>query len=107
MSHHGNDEDEVRRLNSAMREVFGEFPNGRLNAYDQGAENHQAGEGDWAARAAAAVRAYDEWMPVRLGDTVATGDGTALFRRLTFGTLAELSMLGHPQRLDEHRSAPP
>ncbi|HSE71831.1 MAG TPA: alkaline phosphatase D family protein [Nocardioidaceae bacterium] len=63
------------------------------DAYDQGAENHQAGEGDWAARAAAAVRAYDEWMPVRLGDTVATGDGTALFRRLTFGTLAELSML--------------
>lgn len=52
-----------------------------------GAENHDpATEGDWAARKAASVRAYDEWMPVRR-------QGDRLFRRLRFGDLAELSML--------------
>lgn len=56
------------------------------DAWSGGAENHQAGEGDWASRRAAANRAYFEWMPVRnLGDR--------LYRRLRFGRLAELSML--------------
>jgi alkaline phosphatase D len=58
-----------------------------------GAENHDASEGSYAARRARAHRAYDEWMPVRLEGTAALGDGTRLFRRLRFGTLAELSML--------------
>lgn len=34
------------------------------DAWKGGAENHQADEGDWAARATAAERAYSEWMPV-------------------------------------------
>ncbi len=64
------------------------------DAYRKGAENHDpATEGKWSERRARAHRAYDEWMPVRMGDTVALGDGTALYRRLRFGTLAELSML--------------
>jgi alkaline phosphatase D len=58
-----------------------------------GAENHDASEGDYRARRARAHRAYDEWMPVRMGGTAETGDGTRLFRRLRFGRLAELSML--------------
>jgi alkaline phosphatase D len=59
-----------------------------------GAENHQPEtEGSWAARAAAAQRAYDEWMPVRLSGTAAVGDGGRLYRRFRFGELAELSML--------------
>ena len=59
-----------------------------------GAENHDpATEGDYLERRRRAHRAYDEWMPVRRGDSVALGDGTRLFRRLKFGTLAELSML--------------
>ena len=53
-----------------------------------GAENHTEGvEGAFADRLAAARRAYDEWMPVRLG-----ADGR-IWRRLRFGRLAELSML--------------
>ncbi len=57
------------------------------DAYAGGAENHDpATEGDWVARKAASVRAYSEWMPVRM-------DGTRLYRRLQFGDLAELSML--------------
>ena len=56
--------------------------------WSDGAENHTpATEGDFAARRAAARRAYAEWMPVRLGD-----DGR-IHRRLRYGSLVELSML--------------
>ena len=58
-----------------------------------GAENHQDDEGDYLARKRRAQRAYDEWMPVRMGGTADLRDGTRLFRRLRFGRLAELSML--------------
>jgi alkaline phosphatase D len=58
-----------------------------------GAENHQPEEGDYLTRKRRAQRAYDEWMPVRMGGTAGLGDGTRLFRRLRFGRLAELSML--------------
>ncbi|MFF5443638.1 alkaline phosphatase D family protein [Streptomyces sp. NPDC012888] len=53
-----------------------------------GADNHTPGtEGEWAARAAAAKQAYFEWMPVR-----ASIAGT-VYRRLRFGTLADLHLL--------------
>lgn len=64
------------------------------DAWRAGAENHQpATEGSFAARRLAAYRAYDEWMPVRLGGTAVVGDGRQIYRRLRFGRLAELSML--------------
>lgn len=38
MSHHGNPDPEAqKRMNEAMRQVFGEFPDGKLNANDAGA----------------------------------------------------------------------
>lgn len=37
MSHHGNDEEQERALSETMKKLFGEYPNGRLNADDQGA----------------------------------------------------------------------
>ncbi|GAB3937674.1 alkaline phosphatase D family protein [Micromonospora vulcania] len=53
-----------------------------------GAENHTPGtEGAFVDRLAAARQAYLEWMPVR------TGVDGAIYRRLRFGRLAELSML--------------
>ncbi|MGI5521184.1 alkaline phosphatase D family protein [Micromonospora sp. CA-259024] len=53
-----------------------------------GAENHTPGvEGAFSDRLAAARQAYLEWMPVR------TGVDGAIYRRLRFGRLAELSML--------------
>ena len=53
-----------------------------------GAANHTVGaEGAYADRLAAARQAYFEWMPVR------TGEGGAIYRRLRFGQLLELSML--------------
>ena len=63
------------------------------DAWRAGAENHDAGEGDYLARRARAHRAYDEWMPVRMGGTAVPGDGTRLYRRLRFGQLTELTML--------------
>ncbi|SCG53279.1 alkaline phosphatase D family protein [Micromonospora halophytica] len=58
------------------------------DAWSGGAENHTpATEGAWADRVAAARQAYQEWMPVRIGE-----DG-AIYRRFRFGQLAELSML--------------
>ena len=59
----------------------------------RGAENHNAGEGDYLRRRARAHRAYDEWMPARLSSTAALGDGDRLYRRLRWGQLAEISML--------------
>ena len=76
------------------------------DAWRDGAENHQVAEGDWAARKAAAHRAYDEWMPVRLSGTAATGDGTQLFRTLRFGGLAELSMLDLRSYRDQQAATP-
>ncbi|MGR4883571.1 alkaline phosphatase D family protein [Streptomyces sp. LARHCF249] len=62
-----------------------EFAN---DAWSGGAENHTAGaEGEWAARAAAAKQAYFEWMPVR------TSIAGTVYRRLRFGTLADLHLL--------------
>ena len=37
MSHHGNNEDREQELSATMKKLFGEYPNGRLNADDQGA----------------------------------------------------------------------
>jgi alkaline phosphatase D len=63
-----------------------EFAN---NAYMTGAENHTEGtEGTFAARKAAALQAYHEWMPVR---TVA--DKSIIYRSFDFGNLLSLHML--------------
>ncbi|MFI5760770.1 alkaline phosphatase D family protein [Streptomyces sp. NPDC051563] len=58
------------------------------DSWSGGAENHDpATEGPFAARAAAARQAYFEWMPVRTST-----EGT-VYRRLQFGTLADLHLL--------------
>ncbi|MEO5665369.1 MAG: alkaline phosphatase D family protein [Nocardioides sp.] len=76
------------------------------DAWRDGAENHQPEEGDYLARRARSHRAYDEWMPVRMNDTAELGDGTRLFRRLTFGTLAEISMLDLRTYRDQQVATP-
>ncbi|WP_378731729.1 alkaline phosphatase D family protein [Nocardia brasiliensis] len=61
------------------------------NSWSGGAGNHDpATEGAWADRKAASAQAYLEWMPVR---AKGTGGEVQIYRRLRFGTLAELSML--------------
>ena len=70
------------------------------NAWSDGAVNHEpAGdpdwsgpsEGDYAGRQAAAYQAFFEWLPVRRPDVVA--DPTRIYRRLSFGGLADLHVL--------------
>ncbi len=55
-----------------------------------GAQNHDASEGDWGARKAAAVQAYYEWMPIR---EPTARDRSAIYRAFEIGDLATLVML--------------
>ena len=60
------------------------------DSWTGGAENHTPNEGDWAARKAAALQAYDEWMPIR---PASPGDlSEAINRSFRFGDLATLVM---------------
>ncbi len=61
------------------------------DSYRDGAENHDASEGDWAVRKAASMRAYREWLPVSDHDwgTYEIGNLATLFKlesRLTART---------------------
>lgn len=59
------------------------------DTYKDGAENHNpATEGSWAARKAAALQAYHEWMPIRTGS-----DREKIYRSFDFGGLVSLHML--------------
>ena len=75
-----------------------EFAN---DAYKDGAENHTtATEGSFAARKAAAMQAYHEWMPIRTG-----ADKSKIYRSFNFGNLISLHMLdtrsvGRDQQVD-------
>ncbi|WP_054811466.1 alkaline phosphatase D family protein [Nocardia arizonensis] len=61
------------------------------NSWSGGSSTHDpAVSGAWRDRRAASARAYLEWMPVRANGS---GDQVRIYRRLRFGTLAELSML--------------
>ena len=56
-----------------------------------GAENHDpATEGPFSARRAAALQAYNEWMPIRLPDAT---KNDRIYRSFDFGSLVSLHML--------------
>ena len=58
------------------------------DAYEDGAENHQEGEGVWTDRKAIAKQVYDEWMPVR-----SDLNEFPLYRTIEYGELVDLVML--------------
>jgi alkaline phosphatase D len=62
------------------------------NSWRDGAENHNPdqGEGTWADRRAAAVRAYHEWLPIR---EQPGATGPHIYRSFRLGDLAYLIML--------------
>lgn len=61
------------------------------DSYVSGAENHdEATEGPYAARVAAALQAYHEWMPIRTPDL---DDLKKIYRSFDFGDLLSLHML--------------
>jgi alkaline phosphatase D len=78
-----------------------EFAN---NTWRDGAENHNPdrGEGEWAARRAAAAQAYLEWMPIR--EDLATRR-PRIYRSFAFGDLADLIMLD-TRLIDRDEQAP-
>ncbi|SFF89920.1 alkaline phosphatase D [Novosphingobium sp. CF614] len=66
------------------------------NPWTGGAQNHQpATEGDWAARRAASIQAYYEWMPVREPAWLPAKGRTRMqfWRGYSFGDLALLHTL--------------
>ena len=61
------------------------------DAWRGGASKHDpATDGDWQKRKSAALRAWREWMPVRLPPPP---NEETIYRRLSFGGLADLLML--------------
>ena len=60
------------------------------DAWHEGAENHDEGDGDWGSRVDAAIQAYLEWMPIRAS---ANGTSTRIFREFRYGDLLGLTML--------------
>lgn len=61
------------------------------DAYKDGAENHnpEAGEGEWQVRRRQAIRAYNEYMPIRSRSAF----DDRIYRRFRLGDLADLLML--------------
>ena len=60
------------------------------DAWREGAQNHDAGEGSYADRVRAAVQAYFEWMPIR---GAANAGDTRIYRSFDYGDLVSLVML--------------
>lgn len=60
------------------------------DAWKNGAENHQANEGNFIDRKLAALQVYFEWMPIR---PVAENDHLNIYRQFDFGSLVQLTML--------------
>lgn len=72
------------------------------DAWEEGAGNHNADEGDYGTRKLEALQAYFEWMPIR---PVIEGNDEAIFRTFRFGNLVDLHMLdtrhmGRDEQLD-------
>lgn len=61
------------------------------NSWYGGADNHDNGEGNWFNRKAEAIKAYYEWLPVRMPDP--SVDTQRIYRTFRYGDLIELHML--------------
>lgn len=59
------------------------------DSYENGAENHNSGEGFWSDRKQSAQRAYFEWLPIR---EKAPGNFD-IFRKFEYGSLMDLIMV--------------
>lgn len=81
------------RLDKDLREVHQNHPFITIwddheianDAYKDGAQNHQANEGDYMTRRQIARKVYYEWLPIRESDQ--------LYRSFDYGDLADLIML--------------
>jgi len=74
------------------------------NSWSGGASNHSPTEGEYAARRAAAAKAYSEWVPIR------DQEGGKIYRGFVFGDLVDLTMLdtriiGRDQQVEKKTDA--
>lgn len=60
------------------------------DAWRDGAQNHRADDGSWAARRDVAIQAWLEWMPVRVAHE---REATRIHRHYRYGDLVSLIML--------------
>lgn len=60
------------------------------DAWMNGAENHNTGEGPWNVRKSNAQQAYFEWLPIR---PVINGNNDMIYRKIKYGNLVEFFML--------------
>jgi alkaline phosphatase D len=58
------------------------------DAWYLGAENHSAGEGNWADRLTNSVQAWYEWQPVRMGEVWGS-----IYRSFAYGDLLDMILL--------------
>jgi alkaline phosphatase D len=61
------------------------------DCWQNGAENHNPGEGLWAVRKQQAIQAYFEWLPIR--EPTAWPRRDAIYRQFRFSHLADVLML--------------
>lgn len=59
------------------------------DSYENGAENHNLGEGLWPDRKAAAQKAYFEWLPIR----AKAPNNYEIYREFNYGELLDLFMV--------------
>jgi alkaline phosphatase D len=87
----------IYHMDEALRKLHQNFPwicvwddhESANDAYKDGAENHDTGEGDWQQRKLFAQQAYFEWLPIR---EKAPGN-TEIFRTFHYGDLLDLIMV--------------
>ncbi len=87
------------RLDASLMRVHQQYPficvwddhETANNSWTGGADNHNAGEGNWFNRKAEAIKAYYEWMPVRMPDPAV--DSQRIYRQFRYGDLMDLHIL--------------
>lgn len=87
------------KLDSDLRDVHQQYPfvvtwddhETANNSWFGGADAHDPGtEGNWFDRKTAGIKAYFEWMPVRMPDP---NDDERIFRQLSYGDLVDIFVM--------------
>lgn len=87
----------VYRMDHSLQRLHQNFPwicvwddhESANDSFKDGAENHNAGEGDWELRKQMAQQAYFEWLPIRPKE-----EGSYdIYRRFAYGDLLDLVMV--------------
>jgi alkaline phosphatase D len=87
----------IYHMDESLRKLHQNFPwicvwddhESANDAYKDGAENHNAGEGDWQERKMVSQKAYFEWLPIR----EKTPGSYEIFRNFHYGDLLDLIMV--------------